>query len=62
MDKTYLIVILVLAIPFGAGLLHSLGRKFGTGSELEKGITDITQDDPRVAPAMPPDDDRGAVS
>jgi sec-independent protein translocase protein TatA len=62
-DDKYLIVILVLAILFGASRLPSLGRNFGQGiREFKKGITDSTQDDPGVAAPMPPDDDRGTAS
>jgi sec-independent protein translocase protein TatA len=62
-DDKYLIVILVLAILFGASRLPSLGRNFGQGiREFKKGITDSTQDDPGVAAPRPPDDDRGTAS
>ena len=62
-DDKYLIVILVLAILFGASRLPLLGRNFGQGiREFKKGITESTQDEPGVAAPMPPDDDRGTVS
>jgi sec-independent protein translocase protein TatA len=45
-DDKYLIVILVLAILFGASRLPSLGRNFGQGiREFKKGIADGTEDD-----------------
>jgi TatA/E family protein of Tat protein translocase len=62
-DDKYLIVILVLAVLFGASRLPSLGRNFGQGiREFKKGLAESTQDDPGVAAPMPPDDDRGTVS
>lgn len=63
-DDKYLIVILVLAILFGASRLPLLGRNFGQGiREFKKGITESTQDDSGVAAApMPSDDDRGTAS
>jgi sec-independent protein translocase protein TatA len=62
-DDKYLIVILVLAILFGASRLPMLGRNFGQGiREFKKGIAQNTQDEPAAAPPMPPDDDRGATS
>lgn len=62
MDDKYLIVILVLAILFGASRLPLLGRNFGQGiREFKKGITESTPDDSEVA-APPPDDDRGTAT
>ena len=63
MDDKYLIVILVLAILFGASRLPSLGRNFGQGiREFKKGITESTQDDSEVAAPTPPEDDRSTAS
>lgn len=46
MDDKILIVILVLAILFGASRLPSLGRNFGQGiREFKKGIAEGAQDD-----------------
>jgi TatA/E family protein of Tat protein translocase len=54
---------LVLAILFGASRRPLLGRNFGQGiREFKKGITQSTQDEPGLAPPMPPDDDRGTAS
>jgi sec-independent protein translocase protein TatA len=62
-DDKYLIVILVLAILFGASRLPSLGRNFGQGiREFKKGIAQSTQDEPGAAAPAPPDDDRGTAS
>jgi len=62
-DDKYLIVILVLAILFGASRLPMLGRNFGQGiREFKKGITQSTQDEPAAAAPMPPGDDRGTTS
>jgi len=65
-DDKYLIVILVLAILFGASRLPSLGRNFGQGiREFKKGITESHQGDSEVsevAAPTPPDDDRGTAS
>jgi TatA/E family protein of Tat protein translocase len=45
-DDKYLIVILVLAILFGASRLPSLGRNLGQGiREFKMGIADGAQDD-----------------
>ncbi len=63
MDDKYLIVVLVLAILFGASRLPSLGRNFGQGiREFKRGITEDSQDDSGVAAPMPSDDDRGTAS
>ena len=54
MDDKYLIVILVLAILFGASRLPMLGRNFGQGiREFKKGIAQSTQDEPAAAAPMP---------
>jgi len=58
-DDKYLIVILVLAILFGASRLPSLGRNVGQGiREFRKGIAEGAQGDDveKVAPASPADD------
>lgn len=58
MDDKYLIVILVLAILFGASRLPSLGRNFGKGiGEFRKGIAESAHDDAGVAAPTPPEDD-----
>jgi sec-independent protein translocase protein TatA len=45
-DDKYLIVILVLAILFGASRLPALGRNVGQGiREFKRGIADGAQDD-----------------
>lgn len=64
MDDKYLIVILVLAILFGASRLPLLGRNFGQGiREFKKGIADGAQQhdvadsddsDQREPPVGPP--------
>lgn len=52
MDDKYLIVILVLAILFGASRLPSLGRNLGQGiHEFRRGLTEGG----RGAAAEPPD-------
>ena len=58
MDDKYLIVILVLAILFGASRLPSLGRNVGQGiREFRKGIAEGAQDDiEKASPASPTDD------
>lgn len=59
MDDKYLIVILVLAILFGASRLPSLGRNVGQGiREFRKGIAEGAQDDDieKASPASPTDD------
>jgi sec-independent protein translocase protein TatA len=62
-DDKYLIVILVLAILFGASRLPSLGRNVGQGiREFKKGITEDSQDEAGVAAPKPSDDDRGTAS
>jgi sec-independent protein translocase protein TatA len=62
MEDKYLIVIMVLAILFGASRLPSLGRNVGQGiREFKKGITEEAQDDnAQVAAPTPPDDDSTA--
>jgi TatA/E family protein of Tat protein translocase len=58
-DDKYLIVILVLAILFGASRLPSLGRNVGQGiREFRKGITEGAQGDDveKAAPASPAND------
>jgi sec-independent protein translocase protein TatA len=58
-DEKYLIVILIIAILFGASRLPSLGRNFGKGiREFKRGIADSTHDDAGEAPAAPPEEDR----
>ena len=58
-DDKYLIVILVLAILFGASRLPSLGRNFGKGiREFRNGIAESTHDDAGAAAPTPPEDDR----
>jgi sec-independent protein translocase protein TatA len=55
-DEKYLIVILIIAILFGASRLPSLGRNFGKGiREFKRGIADSTHDDAEEAPAAPKD-------
>ena len=59
MDDKYLIVILVLAILFGASRLPSLGRNVGQGiREFRKGIAEGAQDGDieKASPASPTDD------
>jgi TatA/E family protein of Tat protein translocase len=62
MEDKYLIVIMVLAILFGASRLPSLGRNLGQGiPEYNNGITQEPQDDnAQVAAPTPPDDDSPA--
>lgn len=61
MDEKYLIVILVLAVLFGASRLPMLGRNFGQGiREFKKGMTEGTQDESEKA--APPPDDRSTAS
>jgi len=58
-DDKYLIVILVLAILFGASRLPSLGRNVGQGiREFREGIAEGAQDDDieKASPASPTDD------
>lgn len=61
MDEKYLIVILVLAILFGASRLPLLGRNFGQGiREFKKGLSESTEDEPGAAAPKPPDDSGNA--
>jgi sec-independent protein translocase protein TatA len=64
-DEKYLIVILVLAILFGASRLPLLGRNFGQGiREFKKGIsesTESTEDEPGAAAPKSPDDSGNAT-
>lgn len=66
MDEKYLIVILVLAILFGASRLPLLGRNFGQGiREFKKGLgesTESTEDAAGAAAPRLPDDDSGTAS
>jgi sec-independent protein translocase protein TatA len=56
-DDKYLIVVLVLAILFGASRLPSLGRNFGQGiREFRRGLAEGTQDTAEAAAPTPPDD------
>ena len=63
MEDKYLILLLVVAILFGASRLPSLGRNLGQGiREFKKGITQGAQgaqdaQDAEVAAPTPPDDD-----
>jgi sec-independent protein translocase protein TatA len=60
-DEKYLIVILVLAVLFGASRLPSLGRNFGQGiREFRKGMAESAHDDAEM-PA-PPEDDRSTAN
>jgi sec-independent protein translocase protein TatA len=63
-DDKYLIVILVLAILFGASRLPSLGRDIGQGiREFRKGMAEGAHgDDDEQAPPPAPADDGGAAS
>jgi sec-independent protein translocase protein TatA len=65
-DEKYLIVILVLAILFGASRLPLLGRNVGQGiREFRKGLgesTESAEDEPAAAAPRPPDDDSGTAS
>jgi sec-independent protein translocase protein TatA len=65
-DDKYLIVILVLALLFGASRLPLLGRNFGQGiREFKKGIgesIESAEDEPGAAAPRPPDDDSGTAS
>ena len=46
MEDKYLILILVVAVLFGAGRLPSLGRNLGQGiRELKRGLTEGARDD-----------------
>jgi TatA/E family protein of Tat protein translocase len=55
-DDKYLIVILVLAILFGASRLSSLGRNLGQGiQEFRKGLTEGDRE-PWPPSRQPPDD------
>ena len=55
MDDKYLIVILVLAILFGASRLPSLGRNLGQGiHEFRRGLTEGGRD---TTAAEPPEDE-----
>jgi sec-independent protein translocase protein TatA len=54
-DDKYLIVILVLAILFGASRLPSLGRNLGQGiHEFRRGLTEGGRD---TTAAEPPEDE-----
>jgi sec-independent protein translocase protein TatA len=60
-DDKFLIVILVLAILFGASRLPSLARNLGEGiREFKKGIADDAQDDTEAATPAPPAGDGSA--
>jgi sec-independent protein translocase protein TatA len=57
MDDKYLIVILVLAILFGASRLPSLGRNLGQGiHEFRRGLTEGGRD-PTAADRPAPEDE-----
>jgi sec-independent protein translocase protein TatA len=60
-DDKYLIVILVLALLFGASRLPSLARNLGEGiREFKKGIADDAKDDTEAAAPTPPAGDSSA--
>jgi TatA/E family protein of Tat protein translocase len=60
-DDKYLIVILVLALLFGASRLPSLGRNFGRGiAEFKKGLAEAWDDTEAATPPPPADEDGGA--
>jgi sec-independent protein translocase protein TatA len=59
MDDKYLIVILVLAILFGASRLPSLGRNLGQGiHEFKRGLTEGGRDATAAEPPDPQDEPR----
>jgi sec-independent protein translocase protein TatA len=58
-EDKWLLVILVVAIVFGAARLPSLGRNLGQGiSELRKGLAEATAD--RAEDVPPPDEHHAA--
>ena len=63
MDDKLIIVILVLAVLFGASRLPLLGRNFGQGiREFRKGLAESAHDDAEVAAQTPQEDDRGGTA
>jgi TatA/E family protein of Tat protein translocase len=57
-DDKYLIVILVLAILFGASRLSSLGRNLGQGiQEFRKGLTEGDREPSAAEPPAPDDEE-----
>lgn len=54
-DEKYLIVIVVVALLFGASRLPGIARNLGLGiKEFKHGIADATHDDDQAEPSRPP--------